>query len=142
MQINTIVESSICTPHKGSDEAAGLDLRSSEWVGIQPGERQLVKTGVKMALPYGTVGLLWPRSKLANTYGIQVLGGVIDSDYRGEIMAILYNSGDEPVYIEPGDRVVQLIVQPVFKVEAYQVSTLDDTSRGNSGVNSEDLRIK
>ena len=139
--VPTKIMSPECAPIKGSDEAAGLDLRASDYGFIDPGERVLIPTGVKMALPKNTVGLIWPRSKLANKYGLAVLGGVIDSDYRGEIMVILLNTGDEVFDYKPGDRIAQLVVQPVYNIQPTFVDSLDDTVRGNDGVNSDDLRL-
>jgi len=129
-------------PATGSEDAAGWDFRSAIDHTLNPGERKLIPTGVKMALPKYTVGLIWPRSKLANKFGISVMGGVIDCDYRGEIMVILHNSGTEPLVINRGDRIAQIIIQGYWPPNATRVEELSsETDRGNSGVNSDDLRI-
>jgi len=129
-------------PTRGSKEAAGLDLRTIESIIIPPGKRALLRTGLAMALPTGTVGLIWPRSKLAAKQGIDVLAGVVDSDYRGEIMVSLLNTGEDPVELRRGDRVAQMLIQQVAMIEPAEVSELDDTARGAAGVNCSDLRIR
>src|SRR5215510_7054815 len=100
-------------PAYASAGAAGADLRASEAALIAAGGRAAVATGVFLEIPPGHVGLVWPRSGLAVRHGIDTLAGVIDSDYRGEVMVVLVNHGREPFKIAPGDRVAQLLVQRV-----------------------------
>ena len=100
-------------PEYASAHAAGADLRASEPLEIAPGGRAAVPTGVRLQIPPGHVGLVWPRSGLAVRHGIDTLAGVIDSDYRGEVRVVLVNHGDEPFRIARGDRVAQLLVQRV-----------------------------
>jgi dUTP diphosphatase len=122
-------------PAYGSPAAAGADLTASEAVTLGPGERAAVATGVRLALPPGHVGLVWPRSGLAVRHGIDTLAGVIDSDYRGEVKVVLVNHGREAFTISPGDRIAQLLVQRVERV-AFERGPLDDTARGEGGFGS------
>ena len=129
-------------PVKGSGEAAGLDLFTTESVTIPPGHRALLKTGVSMSLPHSYVGLIWPRSKLAAKMGIDVLAGVVDSDYTGEIMISLLNTGLEHVEIKRGDKVAQMIVQKHYSFfDLVEVDNLDETERGKAGINSSEMRL-
>jgi dUTP pyrophosphatase len=118
--------------------AAGLDIASAECVTIWPGGRALVSTGWAIAIPEGFEGQIRPRSGLAKKHGITVLNtpGTIDSDYRGEVMVLLINHSKEPYTVRPGDRIAQLIIAPVTRVELVEVATLDDTKRGEGGFGS------
>lgn len=117
---------------------AGADLRASERATLQPGERALVATGIRIALPDGFVGLVHPRSGLAAKQGITVLNtpGTIDAGYRGEVKVILINLGDEPFTIEPGDRIAQLVVQRVERAQFVVVEQLPGSDRGEGGFGS------
>jgi len=103
---------------------------------IPPGGRAVVPTGVRLEIPEGHVGLVWPRSGLAVRHGIDTLAGVIDSDYRGELGVVLVNHGPEPFRILPGDRVAQLLVQKVEQVCYARGESLNDTVRGPGGFGS------
>jgi dUTP pyrophosphatase len=92
-------------PEYSTTGAAGADLRASEAVTIAPGARTAVPTALRLQIPAGHVGLVWPRSGLAVRHGIDTLAGVVDSDYRGEVRVVLVNHGDEPFRIEKGDRI-------------------------------------
>lgn len=136
-----IMEMSILTegakvPTKGSNEAAGWDLYAIDEQIILPLSRCVVPTGISIALPQNTVGLIWPRSGLAHKHGIDVLAGVIDSDYRGEISVILQNHSGVPVIIKSGDRIAQILIQPIVPVNLMLVSDLDDTTRGTGAFGS------
>ena len=118
---------------------AGADLRCTSRVRLEPGERVLVGTGVRVALPQGTVGLVTPRSGLAARRGLGIVNapGVIDSGYRGEILVCLINHDpDEAITLEAGDRVAQLLVMPYIAAEFERVATLDETDRGSGGYGS------
>lgn len=117
---------------------AGADLRASHSGEIAPGKRLLVKTGVKIALPAGYVGLIHPRSGLAAKHGITVLNspGTIDSGYRGEIMVTLLNTSDDKFMFETGDRIAQLIIQSYETAKFVVVSQLPDSDRGEAGFGS------
>lgn len=128
-------------PTRGTDQAAGLDLSIVESVTINPGQSAMLHTGLRMAINPGWVGLIWPRSKLGAKKRVQVLAGVIDSDYRGEVMVALLNSGDEPLELRKGDKVAQLILQPASLCDVVEVDRLDETGRGKRGVNCSELRL-
>jgi len=123
-------------PEYASAGAAGADLRASEAVEIAPGGRAAVPTGVRLQIPPGHVGLVWPRSGLAVRHGIDTLAGVIDADYRGEVRVVLVNHGHESFRIAPGDRVAQLLVQRVERAAFTAVAEIDDTDRGGGGFGS------
>jgi dUTP pyrophosphatase len=123
-------------PESGSPGAAGADLRASEALSIPAGGRAAVPTALRLQLPPGHVGLVWPRSGLALRHGIDTLAGVIDSDYRGELQVVLVNHGDAAFEIRAGDRVAQLLVQRVERVAFVSVGEITDTDRGASGFGS------
>jgi dUTP pyrophosphatase len=120
--------------------AAGLDLRAclDAPITLAPGARALVPTGIAIALPPDHEGQVRPRSGWAAKHGVTVLNapGTLDEDYRGEVKVILVNLGDEPFVIAHGERIAQLVVAPVTKVELEEVSSLDDTARGAGGFGS------
>ncbi len=117
---------------------AGLDLRASELARLEPGERRLVPTGLAVAIPGGHAGFVLPRSGLAMQKGVTVLNapGLIDSGYRGELKVLLINHGAEPVIIERGERIAQLVVQRVVSVTLVEVDRLPDSARGVGGFGS------
>jgi dUTP pyrophosphatase len=123
-------------PTRGSEGAAGLDLYAIERVTIAPGARAAVRTGLAAAVPEGFYGRVAPRSGLAVRHGIDVLAGVIDSDYRGEILCALVNHGDAPFEVEPGARVAQLVVEAIARPEPDWAEELPETSRGAGGFGS------
>lgn len=115
---------------------AGLDLRAARAVRLTPGERALVPTGVALALPPGYVGLVHPRSGLAARHGITVLNapGTVDAGYRGEILVNLVNLDPTQTFeVSRGDRIAQLLVQEVARVELVEVDSLPDSVRGDTG---------
>jgi len=89
-----------------------------------------------LGIPSGYVGLIWPRSGLAVKKGIDTLAGVVDSGYRGEVCVVLQNHGDEPVVIEIGDRIAQLLVQAIGCVSIGEVTSMDESDRGTGGFGS------
>lgn len=117
--------------------AAGLDLAADleEDVVLEPLGRATLPTGLAIALPEGYEGQVRPRSGLASRHGVTLLNtpGTIDADYRGEIRVILVNLGSEPVTIRHGERIAQLVVAPVARVEWQEVDELDGTDRGPGG---------
>ena len=123
-------------PHYGRLGDAGMDLYSCECHTLQPGERHLFGTGLAIAIPGGYVGLVWDRSGLAASSGLTTLGGVIDSNYRGELRVVVLNTGSEPYFVEAGHRIAQLLVQPVASIALDEVSELDSTERGVEGFGS------
>jgi len=123
-------------PEYGSAAAAGADLRASEAVEIAAGGRAAVATAVRLEIPPGHVGLVWPRSGLAVRHGIDTLAGVIDSDYRGELKVVLVNHGEQPFRITPGDRVAQLLIQRVERGRFTGAERVAETARGDGGFGS------
>jgi dUTP pyrophosphatase len=118
---------------------AGADLTTSVDVTLAPGERATVPTGVALALPDGYAGFVHPRSGLAARCGVSIVNapGTIDAGYRGEIKVVLVNLDPrEPVALHRGDRIAQLVVQPVETVGFVEVETLDTTDRGTGGYGS------
>ena len=117
---------------------AGLDLRASESVTLESGERRLVPTGLAVAIPEGHAGLVLPRSGLAMHKGVTVLNapGLIDSGYRGELKVLLINHGAEAVAIERGERIAQLVVQAVARARLVEGERLPDSARGEGGFGS------
>ncbi len=118
---------------------AGADLFATIDVRIEPGERQLVPTGISIALPEGYAAFVHPRSGLAARHGLSVVNtpGTIDSGYRGEIKVLLINHDPrEPVELHRGDRIAQLVIQQVERAEFAEVQTLPDSVRGDGGYGS------
>jgi dUTP pyrophosphatase len=126
-------------PRRAHDGDAGVDLCTTTDVTIEPGRRVLVGTGIAIALPIGTVGLIHPRSGLAAKTGLSVVNtpGTIDAGYRGEIKVCLVNHDLEtPIELRRGDRIAQLVVQRVELVDFVEVDSLDETVRGAGGYGS------
>ena len=123
------------TPH-----SSGLDLRAAieKPITVKPLERVLIPTGLILEIPEGYEGQVRPRSGLALKKGLTVLNapGTIDADYRGEVKVILINLGKEEVVIEPGERIAQLVIAPVQRVEVVEVQELTPTERGEGGFGS------
>ncbi len=124
-------------PEASTQGAAGLDLRAAvvEPIRISPGERRLIPTGWRIALPVGFEAQIRPRSGLALRHGILLPNspGTIDADYRGEIQVILMNAGTQDFEIARGDRIAQLVVAPVVRPEWVEVESLEATERGEGG---------
>jgi len=124
-------------PEYATPDAAGVDLRAAvtEPVTLQPGTRALVSTGLRIALPAGYEAQVRPRSGLAARHGIGMVNspGTVDADYRGVIHVILINWGTEPFTIRRGERIAQMVVAPVTRVEWQPAETLDETARGEGG---------
>jgi len=133
------LDPSLPLPTYARDGDAGLDLSSAERVVIEPGARALVRTGLALAIPSGYAGFVLPRSGLALRQGITVLNapGLIDAGYRGEVMVLLVNHDRSgAVTVERGDRVAQLVVQRVERVELVEVDELPASERGGGGFGS------
>ena len=124
-------------PNKANKGDAGLDFYTIEHVIIKPGERKMIRTGIKMQIPEGYVGLIKPRSGLAVKNGIDVLAGVIDAPYRGEIMICLLNTDKEhSKTFLIGDKIAQMTIQVVPDIEMVEVDELDESDRGEKGFGS------
>ena len=127
-------------PSYGSEYAAGADLYAvtDGEVTIAPSETKFIRTGIAMEIPVGMVGLIYARSGLACKKGLAPANkvGVIDSDYRGEIMVALHNHGTEPQVIATGERIAQMVIAPFYTAEYTEVEELSDTVRGEGGFGS------
>ena len=125
-------------PTYGSPFAAGADLYAAEGSTIPAGETRLIKTGLAIELPAGMVGLVYARSGLATKQDLAPANkvGVIDCDYRGEVMVSLHNHGKETRRVEQGDRIAQLVVAPYITCEFTEAETLSETVRGEGGFGS------
>ena len=114
-------------PIRGSEHAVGYDLHASEDIVIQSEERELIKTGFVLEIPQGYYGRIAPRSSLALKHGIDMFAGVVDSDYRGPVGVILYNSSKNAFTINKGDRIAQLIITPYISPKIVEVVQVDNT---------------
>ena len=123
-------------PRRGSARSAGLDIYSIEDLEIGPRQRVAARTGLAVAIPPGFYGRVAPRSGLAAKNGLDVLAGVIDSDYRGEVRCLLYNTGDERIILPAGNKICQLIVEQIIMPEAVWATDLEETVRGAGGFGS------
>ena len=116
---------------------AALDLYSIETKIIPPNQRVLIATGIAMAIPKGYAGLIWDKSGMAANHGIKSMGGVIDSNYRGEIKIILHNLSEVPFTVEKNTRIAQMLIQPVEEREVIEVAEFEEeTPRGKEGFGS------
>lgn len=119
-----------------------MDLRAVESFQLAPFERRSVGTGLRIALPPGYEAQVRPRSGLASRHGLTMVNapGTVDSDYRGEIRVLVINLGSEPVRVEAGDRIAQLVVAPVARAEWELVEELPGSARGEAGFGSTGIR--
>lgn len=129
------------TPSYGTKSAAGADLYActgGESIEIAPGEAKMIHTGIALQIPDGLVGLVYARSGIATKRGLAPANkvGVIDSDYRGEIMVSLYNHSRDPQQIADGERIAQIVIAPYIAAEFIETDTLDTTERGTGGFGS------
>ncbi len=133
-------------PRYATHGAAGMDLYaaipSNAPVTLLPGQRALISTGLRMALPAGYEAQIRPRSGLAAKFGIGMVNspGTIDSDYRGVVQVLLINWGDEPFVIQRGERIAQMVIAPVTHASIVETIELDITARGDGGFGSTGIR--
>ena len=136
------LQKNIILPEYKTDGSSGMDLMANveQTVKILPGEKKMISTGIMVAIPEQYEIQIRPRSGLAAKNGISVLNtpGTIDSDYRGEIKVILINLGKDIFEIKKNDRIAQMIVCPIIKVELEEVESLPETVRGKGGFGSTD----
>lgn len=134
------LDSNATLPTYGSEYAAGADLYAciTKSVCFEPGETKLIHTGLAMEIPAGYAGLIYARSGLASKKGLAPANkvGVIDADYRGEIMVALHNHSNVSVSIEPQERIAQLVITPYLTAHFEETSQLSDTVRGEGGFGS------
>lgn len=137
IKINVINTGKQPLPQYATPQSAGMDLRADieESVTLQPLERHLFPTGLRIALPEGYEAQVRPRSGLALKHGITVLNspGTIDADYRGEVGVVLVNVSNEPFTVEPGERIAQMVIARHEQAEFVAVEELDATERGEGG---------
>ena len=124
-------------PRRMTEGSAGFDLRACvpEPVTLEPGERRLIPSGFRVALPDGCEGQIRPRSGLAVRHGLTLLNtpGTVDEDYRGEVKVLMINLGSQACTIHRGDRIAQMVVAPVVRAEAGEAQELPATHRGSGG---------
>ena len=139
VKIKKLKENAIL-PTYGTPYSAGADLYAcmDEPVTIAPGETVLIKTGLAMAIPEGYAGLIYARSGLATKKGLAPANkvGVVDADYRGEVMVPLHNHSRVAVTVEHGERIAQMVITPFLTAEFLEPEELDDTLRGENGFGS------
>lgn len=128
-------------PSYGSDYAAGMDLYAlagADGIVIEPSQTVLVHTGIAMEIPIGLAGFIYARSGLASKKGLAPANkvGVVDCDYRGEVMVALHNHGTVAQKIEKGERIAQMVIAPYFKADIEEAEELSDTVRGEGGFGS------
>lgn len=137
LQVTRLVDNAIL-PTRGSAGAAGFDLYSADGYVVMPGHRMVVSTGIAVKLPVGTYGRVAPRSGLAVKHGLDILAGVIDPDYTGELKVVLVNTDMRiPFFIKPGYRIAQLILECYVAADVVEVhGEFEATDRGATGFGS------
>jgi dUTP pyrophosphatase len=123
-------------PVRGTNWSAGADLCCLEAFTLGPRERKSVPTGLIVEIPPGWYGRVAPRSGLAARHGVDTLAGVVDSDFRGELMALIVNLGDAPVSFDAGERIAQLIIERAAICDYVWADELSETERGDGGFGS------
>lgn len=123
-------------PKRQTHHSAGYDLYANQGCNLLPGESCLIGTGIAMEIPDGFVGLIMSRSGSAVKHGIEKGAGVIDSDYRGEVKVLLRNFSNDTFFINPGDRIAQMIIVQYLSLEIEEVERLTSTDRGEGGFGS------
>lgn len=140
MKVKVINESNNDLPQYETEHSAGMDVRAhlDDKIVIEPGERALIKTGLKLEIPSGYECQVRPRSGLAYKYGITVLNspGTIDADYRGDVGVILINHGTSSFIVEPGERIGQIVFSKHERVDWETTDELEETERGQDGFGS------
>lgn len=136
----TVGEKTPPMPFYATDGAAGIDLAAfcESDITVEPSQRELIKTGLCVAIPEGCVGIIAVRSSLGVKHGIALSNGigVIDCDYRGELMVSVYNASDVPFTVKNGDRIAQLIIMPYLRADICERETLTETERNTGGFGS------
>jgi len=133
-----LLDSRALSPRRVRPDDAGFDLHAIDEVTLPPGRRASVGTGIALALPPGTAGLVLPRSGHAARHGVSLVNspGLIDAGYRGEVRVLLINHGGDVVTFESGDRIAQLLVIRLADVSFTEVDRLEETERGSGGFGS------
>lgn len=138
LQIKKLVPEAV-TPAYAHPGDAGLDLCAAEAVVIPARSRERVRTGLALAIPPESVGLVWDKSGLAYNQGITCLAGVVDAGYRGEVLVVLYNTTDSDWSVAQGQKIAQLLIQPIERPTIAVVDELSETARGDGGFGSTGL---
>lgn len=123
-------------PDYANKNDAGLDLYSIEELVVKSGERAVIRTGIKMEIPEGYVGLVWDKSGLAVKNGVKTMAGVIDAGYRGEIKVVLTNLGQEDFIVKKNSKIAQMLIQKIEHPEIEEVKKLSESDRGENGFGS------
>jgi dUTP pyrophosphatase len=118
---------------------AGMDLYVPEVTMIKVGERKTIPLGISMEIPEGYVGLMFDKSSLSHKHGLKTYGNVIDSGYRGEIHVGIMNHSDKDYELKTGDKIIQMLIMPVFQVEILEVNELSESDRSKGGFGSSGL---
>lgn len=141
-KVNIVLEEGAVLPKYGTDFSAGADLYALTDYPIEPGKTAFIHTGVKMEIPNECVGLVFARSGLSTKQGLAPANkvGVIDSDYRGEVIVALYNHSDVTRIVSKGDRIAQMVIIPYLQAEWNLVEELSDTVRGDGGFGSSGMK--
>jgi dUTP pyrophosphatase len=132
------IDGTLPLPAYAREDDAGLDLHAAQTITLEPGARAPIATGIAVAIPPGFAGFVLPRSGLALRHGVTLLNapGLIDAGYRGEVKVLLVNHGQAPVTVSRGDRIAQLVVHRVERVQLMPVSALPPSDRGQGGFGS------
>ena len=123
-------------PSYAHDGDAGMDLYTTDYCTLGPGERVLLGTGIVMEIPSGYVGLIWDKSGLSNNFGLKILGGVVDAGYRGEVKVGIINLGKKSYSIKTGDRIAQMLIQKIGQLNIIEVKNITKTQREKGGFGS------
>lgn len=123
-------------PNYAHEYDAGLDLYSTIDYSLEQNQRMAIPTGISIEIPNNYVGLIWGKSGLAKNNGLAILGGVIDSTYRGEIAVIALNTGYDDIIIKKGQKIAQILIQQVEKADIIEVKELEKTERNEKGFGS------
>lgn len=130
------LDSRAVSPNYAHSFDAGMDLFCLENISISPNERVQVSTGIAIEIPEGFVGLIWDKSGISHKGGLKTLGGVVDSEYRGEIKIGIINLSNQVYNFEAGQKVAQMLIQKVEQVELVEAEELSETVRGEGGFGS------
>lgn len=124
------------SPNFAHSTDAGMDLYTTKKIILKPNEKIVASTGIAMQIPEKHVGLIWDKSGVAIKRGIKILGGVVDSGYRGEILVGLINLSNKEQIFEEGDKITQILIQKIEQPEIIETDTLEETDRGKKGFGS------
>ena len=141
VEVKVSLERDALMPTRGSNDSAGYDLSSMESFVLLPRERRMVSTGVRFAIPENYYGRIAGRSGMAHSNGVDIIGGVIDSDYRGIIRVLLINHSATEFHVEKGDKIAQILFEPILHPKFVQTDKpLDLTKRNENGFGSSDKK--